>query len=101
MQAALPEILEKVPPEYKKRNLEFLERNAHQCFEGLKNVPGLHPVMPAGAMYMMVSLCCVRHRTNTCGSISKYLLYMYTCIVTISSVAYKSIVHVLHTFAAL
>ena len=60
VQAALPDILRNVPESYRQRNLEFLERNARLCVEGLAPVPGLHPVMPAGAMYLMVS-------THSCG----------------------------------
>ena len=33
-----------------------LQENAHLVYEGLKDVPGLNPIMPSGAMYMMVSV---------------------------------------------
>ncbi len=56
MQAALPDILANVPDSYIQKNLDFLERNAKKCFEGLSKVDGLRPLMPAGAMHMMVSL---------------------------------------------
>ena len=34
-----------------------MQENAHLVYDGLKDVPGLHPIMPSGTMYMMVSLC--------------------------------------------
>lgn len=33
----------------------FLQINAQICYKTLSAAPGLKPVMPAGAMYMMVS----------------------------------------------
>ena len=56
IQAALPHILRSTPQEYHDGNIAILQRNAELVYEGLKGVPGLDPVMPAGAMYMMVSL---------------------------------------------
>ena len=54
-QAALPHIFENVPESYHQRSMDIFERNATLCCEMLKDVPGISPVMPAGAMYMMVS----------------------------------------------
>ena len=34
-----------------------MQENAHLVYDGLKDVPGLHPIMPSGTMYMMVSFC--------------------------------------------
>ena len=54
-QAALPHIFENVPRSYYQRNMEIFEKNAEVCYQMLKDVPGISPIMPAGAMYMMVS----------------------------------------------
>ena len=58
-QAALPYIFENVPQSYHQRNMDIFERNAKICYQMLKDVPGISPVMPAGAMYMMVSTTCI------------------------------------------
>ena len=55
IQAALPDMLKNIPDSYHESNMDFFEENARLCYEGLKDVPGLTPVMPAGAMYMIVS----------------------------------------------
>ena len=55
-QAALPYIFENVPQSYHQRSMDIFERNATLCHKMLKDVPGICPVMPAGAMYMMVSM---------------------------------------------
>lgn len=34
----------------------MLQKNARLSFEAIRNVDGLNPVMPQGAMYMMVGL---------------------------------------------
>ena len=54
-QAALPYIFENVPESYHQRSMDIFERNGTLCCEMLKDVPGISPIMPAGAMYMMVS----------------------------------------------
>jgi len=33
----------------------FIQRNADQFYNAMSDIKGLKPVMPAGAMYMMVS----------------------------------------------
>ena len=53
-QAAIPHIFENVPRSYLQRNMEVFEKNAKVCYQMLKDVPGISPIMPAGAMYMMV-----------------------------------------------
>ena len=58
IQAAIPEMM-KIPTSYHKKNLALFEENAKLCYEGLKSARGLAPVMPAGAMYMMV------HKTDS------------------------------------
>ena len=54
-QAALPYIFENVPQSYHQRSMDIFERNAKVCYEMLKDVAGISPIMPTGAMYMMVS----------------------------------------------
>jgi tyrosine aminotransferase len=75
VQGAIPAILANTPQEFfdstvehvevttKKvnaaKNIYFLismQKNARLSFEALKDVEGLNPVMPQGAMYMMVGL---------------------------------------------
>ena len=53
IQAAVPEMMT-IPDSYHKKNLAIFEDDAKMCYEGLRNAPGLKPIMPAGAMYMMV-----------------------------------------------
>ena len=55
VQAALPQLFT-TPQEYHDRNIAIIHRNAKLVYEELQKAPGLNPVMPAGAMYMMVSL---------------------------------------------
>ena len=54
-QAAIPHIFENVPQSYIQHNMEVFEKNAKVCYQMLKDVPGISPIMPAGTMYMMVS----------------------------------------------
>ena len=52
----MPYIFENIPQSYHQRSMDIFERNATVCHEMLKDVPGICPIMPAGAMYMMVSV---------------------------------------------
>ena len=54
IQAAIPDMFNNVPQQYYADNMEVFEKNASLCYSKLKEVPGLKPVMPEGAMYMMV-----------------------------------------------
>jgi len=56
VQGALPNILKQTPESFFQETLEVIEGNAKYAFERFKEVPGLYPVMPGGAMYMMVGL---------------------------------------------
>jgi len=56
VQGALPEILSQTPPEFFRATLEVVQRNAETAFRLLSVVKGLSPVMPRGAMYMMVGI---------------------------------------------
>lgn len=55
IQAAVPDWM-KIPASYHESNITKFEENAKLCLKGLENAPGLRPIMPAGAMYMMVRL---------------------------------------------
>ncbi|KAJ1540269.1 hypothetical protein HK096_011103, partial [Nowakowskiella sp. JEL0078] len=54
-QSALPEIL-KAPQSFYDETIETLERQAMLCYNQLIVIPGLKPVLPQGAMYMMVEI---------------------------------------------
>jgi len=56
VQGALPNILKQTPETFFKDTLDVIEENAKYAFERFESVPGLYPVMPDGAMYMMVGL---------------------------------------------
>ncbi len=53
VQAALSDIFS-APSSYHDHNIAVIHRNAKLVHEELQKAPGLTPVMPAGAMYMMV-----------------------------------------------
>ncbi|XP_034651684.1 tyrosine aminotransferase [Drosophila subobscura] len=56
IQGALPEILAKTPQSYFDGVIEVLYSNATLAYKMLKQVRGLNPVMPNGAMYMMIGV---------------------------------------------
>jgi len=56
VQGALPSILKETPQSFYNDTLDIIETNAQIAFEKLSQVPGLRPVMPSGAMYMMVGI---------------------------------------------
>ena len=53
VQAALPEIFN-TPQSYHDKNIAIVHRNAVLVYQELQKAPGITPIMPAGAMYMMV-----------------------------------------------
>ncbi|KFP48955.1 Tyrosine aminotransferase, partial [Cathartes aura] len=55
VQGALERILHRTPPEFYHNTLSILKSNADLCYAALSAIPGLQPVRPAGAMYLMVS----------------------------------------------
>jgi len=63
VQGALPDILTKTPQDFYDNTLNAVEANAKICYEALVKIPGLKPVMPQGAMYMMV-----REQRNNIGT---------------------------------
>uniref|UniRef100_A0A8D0GDS9 Tyrosine aminotransferase n=1 Tax=Sphenodon punctatus TaxID=8508 RepID=A0A8D0GDS9_SPHPU len=56
VQGALRHILHRTPSEFYHNTLSFLKSNADLCYTALAAVPGLQPVRPAGAMYLMVGI---------------------------------------------
>lgn len=53
IQAAIPGILQ-TPDSFHQDVVKKLEKNANLLFERLSLIPGLRPVQPQAAMYMMV-----------------------------------------------
>ncbi|KAH8275096.1 hypothetical protein KR018_011783 [Drosophila ironensis] len=56
IQGALPDILAKTPQSYFDGVIDVLYANASLAYKMLKLVAGLNPVMPNGAMYMMIGV---------------------------------------------
>lgn len=56
VQGALPSILEDTPQAFFDDCIETVQKNAVLAYSLLNEVPGLRPVMPSGAMYMMVGV---------------------------------------------
>ncbi|XP_074636674.1 tyrosine aminotransferase-like [Acropora palmata] len=56
IQGALPDILTKTPQSFFEKTVKVIQKNAEICCEELSRIPELKPVMPCGAMYMMVGV---------------------------------------------
>ncbi|XP_037085754.1 LOW QUALITY PROTEIN: tyrosine aminotransferase-like [Pollicipes pollicipes] len=56
VQGALQAILSRTPGEFFRSTLEVVQTNAEIAYGALSAVKGLKPVMPRGAMYMMVGI---------------------------------------------
>lgn len=54
VQGALRDILTNVPESFYRNTMDFICKNAKLCYTRLQQVPGLHPHMPQGSMYLMV-----------------------------------------------
>lgn len=71
IQAALPDMFANIPEQFFTDTMDVFEQNANLCYAKLKEVPGLTPVCPEGAMYMMVSLhaelACMLVQISACG----------------------------------
>lgn len=52
----MPSILKETPASFFNETLDIIENNAKIAFNKLSKVPGLKPIMPSGAMYMMVGV---------------------------------------------
>ncbi|XP_033228751.1 tyrosine aminotransferase [Belonocnema kinseyi] len=56
VQGALPRILRDTPQEFYDDILRTLHNNSQLTYNYVVNIPGLKPIMPDGAMYMMVHI---------------------------------------------
>lgn len=56
IQSALPTILKDTPQAFYTETIQFIESNAKLFYEKISAIPGLKPVMPQGAMYMMIGI---------------------------------------------
>ncbi|CAG0888146.1 unnamed protein product [Darwinula stevensoni] len=56
IQGALPAIFKNTPPSFFASSIQQVQDNAVLAFEHLSKIPGLTPVAPQGAMYMMVKI---------------------------------------------
>ncbi|XP_013777110.1 tyrosine aminotransferase-like [Limulus polyphemus] len=56
IQGALPTILKETSQQFYNETIECVRRNAEKSYTILSKVPGLNPIMPAGAMYMIVGI---------------------------------------------
>lgn len=54
IQAVIPDMFKNTPASFFSETMEVFEKNALLCYSKLKGVLGLKPVMPEGALYMMV-----------------------------------------------
>ena len=52
----MPDILERVPKSFFLDIMRVVQDNAALSFDKLLNIPGLQPIMPSGAIYMMVGV---------------------------------------------
>ncbi|ORX56272.1 tyrosine aminotransferase [Hesseltinella vesiculosa] len=56
VQAALPDILHRTPDQFYQDTITQLEENTQLSMDAVSKIPGLKPVQPQGAMYMMVGI---------------------------------------------
>ncbi|XP_036604820.1 tyrosine aminotransferase [Trichosurus vulpecula] len=56
VQGALKSIMRRTPQEFYHNTLSFLKSNADLCYGALAAIPGLRPIQPSGAMYLMVGI---------------------------------------------
>lgn len=56
VQGALPSILRNTPQSFFDNLINVLYKNAQIAYQLIKKIPGLRPIMPEGAMYMMIGI---------------------------------------------
>ncbi|KAM3964772.1 tyrosine aminotransferase-like [Aphomia sociella] len=56
IQQALPTILKTVPQSFFESMMSFIESQAKLAYQELQRAPGLRPILPQGAMYMMIEI---------------------------------------------
>ena len=86
IQGALPTILKNTPKSFFENAIDVIKKNADLAFTKLRNTPGLIPIMPRGAMYMMVKVIHIVSR------VGHYLLLASTMEITLCPCAHKSII---------
>lgn len=90
IQGAIPDMFKNTPDHFLRDTMQVFEENASLCYGKLKDVPGLAPVMPEGAMYMMVSQWYSYSVAALTSSIAQYSNY-YSTYSFFSSIAIVSI----------
>lgn len=75
IQGAMVQFLNNVPQSYHDDLTQTLYQNAKLCYDILKDVPGLIPTMPDGAMYMMVEIDknCFQNMETTLEFVTKLM----------------------------
>lgn len=56
IQGALPSILKNTPQKFFDETVSAVQKNAETAFKSLSTIPGMRPIMPQGAMYLMVGI---------------------------------------------
>ncbi|XP_006811789.1 tyrosine aminotransferase-like [Saccoglossus kowalevskii] len=56
IQSAIKSILEDTPQDFLASIIEAVAKNAHHMYREMCKIPGLQPVMPRAAMYMMIGI---------------------------------------------
>ncbi|EEB18316.1 tyrosine aminotransferase, putative [Pediculus humanus corporis] len=56
VQGAITEILKYTPPDFFNNTIKTLQKNATIAYKKLSEIPGLKPIMPQGAMYIMIGI---------------------------------------------
>ncbi|KAL0274295.1 UNVERIFIED_CONTAM: hypothetical protein PYX00_006753 [Menopon gallinae] len=56
VQGAITEILKHTPSHFFNGAINILQKNAHMAYKMLSEIPGLTPIMPQGAMYIMIGI---------------------------------------------
>ncbi|XP_073987888.1 tyrosine aminotransferase [Rhodnius prolixus] len=56
VQGAIPKILSETPQEFYQSTIDIIERQAKIAYSLISEINGLKPIMPQGAMYMMVKI---------------------------------------------
>ncbi|XP_075733549.1 tyrosine aminotransferase isoform X1 [Rhipicephalus microplus] len=56
IQGALPSILKNTPQKFYDETVSAVQKNAEIAYKALSTIPGMRPIMPQGAMYLMVGI---------------------------------------------
>ncbi|CAN2389446.1 L-tyrosine:2-oxoglutarate aminotransferase activity [Pristimantis euphronides] len=56
VQGALDHIIKRTPQHFYQNTINYIKSNSDLCYNTLSSVPGLCPIRPAGAMYLMVGI---------------------------------------------